>query len=428
MLGNSGAIERSGEIYLPYVGHVGPQTVLLEDGSVLAMAQISGVPFELEDHAQRNARLRALNTLFRNIADDNIAIYSHLVRYPSTHSAERHRFRSAFAHELDEAYRRQVLEGRLFRNTYFLSVVLSPRGALGPAAARRMARWRKHPAETVDRLRHDLEEVWQILASGLDGFGVRRLGVYEWNGLAFSEIAEALRMLLTCRRLRVPMVSGHLGASLYTDRVICGRRGFEVRAPGGSQFGTMFAFREYPAKTRPGMLNTLLAAPFPLVLSQSFQFLTRAQAQGSLSLKAAQMQGAQDKATSQIVGLEEAADALASNEFVMGSHHLSLAVYGETLPDVRDRAAQARSRLTDCGAVVAEKASGWKQLSGPSSRAISSGEPARVPSTAVTSPVFRAWTITRPARLQAIGDQHWRSSAPTAAPPTTMCPMWEMSG
>jgi type IV secretion system protein VirB4 len=62
----------------------------------------------------------------------------------------------------------------------------------------------------------------------------------------------------------------------------------------------------------------LLSAPFPLVLSQSFAFVTRAQAQDKLSLKSAQMVGAQDKATSQIAGLDEAADALASNEFVMG--------------------------------------------------------------------------------------------------------------
>jgi type IV secretion system protein VirB4 len=370
MLGNSGTSERSGEIYLPYVGHVGPQTVLMEDGSLMAMANVNGVPFELEDHDRRNARLRALNTLFRNIADDNIAIYTHLVRHTTDETAPgRHTFRSPFAAELDTAYRNLVLKGRLFRNSYFVSLVVSPRGALGTSAARHMVRWRKRPLEAGGRLRHDLEQIWQVLASGLDGFGVRRLGVYERNGLAFSEIAEALRLLVTCRPLRVPIVSGHLGASLYTDRVICGRRGFEVRAPGGSQFGTMFAFREYPALTRPGMLNTLLSVPFPLVLGQSFQFLTRAQAHGSLSLKAAQMQSAQDKATSQILGLEEAADALASNEFVMGSHHLSLAVYADGLEELRNRGGQARSRLTDCGAVVAEESLGleaafWSQLPG----------------------------------------------------------------
>ena len=323
------------------------------------MAEVQGVPFELEDHAQRNARLRMLNTLFRNIADDNIALYSHLIRHPFEERAEHRRdFRSGFARALDGAYCDRVLDGQLFENTYLLSLVLSPRGALGSGASRRLTKWRKRPGDSADRLKEELEQLWYIVASSLDGFGVRRLGIYDWNGLAFSEMAEALRLLISCRRLRVPIVSGHLGASLYTDRVICGRRGFEVRDPGQSRFGTIFSFREYPAKTRPGMLNSLLSAPFSLVLSQSFQFLTRAQAHGSLSLKAAQMASANDKAASQMVGLEEAADALASNEFVMGSHHLSLAVYGDTVMQVRDNGAKARSRLADSGAVVAEESIG----------------------------------------------------------------------
>ncbi len=378
MLGDRGTAERSGEIYLPYVGHIGPQTLLLEDGSVLAMAELDGVPFELEDHDVRNGRLRGLNTLFRNIADDNIALIIHLVRHGLDEAGDgtgeawggaRGEFRSRFAADLAEVYRARVLNGTLFQNRYFLSLIVSPRGALGTGPARQLARWRKRCVDTSGRLVHELEEIWQVLAAGLEGFGVHRLGLYEWHGFTFSEIAEALRLLITGQPLWVPLVSGHLGASLYTDRVICGRRGFEIRAPDGSRFGTLFSFREYPAKTRPGMLNGLLSAPFPLVLSQSFRFLTRAQAHDSLSLKAAQMTSANDKAASQILGLEEAADALASNKFVMGAHHLSLAVYGDTLEQVRDRGARARSRLTDCGAVVAEESLGleasfWSQLPG----------------------------------------------------------------
>ncbi|OYV54190.1 MAG: type IV secretion system protein VirB4, partial [Acidocella sp. 21-58-7] len=98
-------------------------------------------------------------------------------------------------------------------------------------------------------------------------------------------------------------------------------------------------------------------------------FVTRAQAQDRLSLKSAQMLGAQDKAVSQIAGLEEAADALASNEFVMGAHHLSLAVYGDSLAAVEEHAGRARGRLADAGAVVVEERLGleaafWSQLPG----------------------------------------------------------------
>src|ERR1700744_3333497 len=105
MLGNRGASERSGEFYLPFVGHIGPQTVMLGDGSLLVMAQVTGVPFGLEDHAQRNAKLRALNTLFRNIADDNVAIYWHFVRHPPPQLVGSRRFRRAFPEELDAPYR-----------------------------------------------------------------------------------------------------------------------------------------------------------------------------------------------------------------------------------------------------------------------------------------------------------------------------------
>lgn len=369
MLGDNGGTERSAEKYLPFVGHVGPQTILLDSGALLTMAYVEGQPYELADHAARNARLRLLNTVYRNIADDNVTIHTHLVRHAdSTPDAPRH-FRSRFGVALDATYRRAVLTSRLYRNDYFVSLVIAPRSPLGTGFGKKWSKLGRKFPMVMDGLVRELEDQWFVLANGLEGFRPSRLGVYEQNGVMFSEVAEALRLIFTGRHLRVPMVSGHLGDSIYTDRVICGRRGIEIRAPDKSIFGTIFSFREYPAKTRPGMLNTLLSAPFPLVLAQSFAFVTRAQAQDKLSLKSAQMVSAQDKATTQIAGLEEAADALASNEFVMGVHHLSLAVYGDSLAEVEDRAGRARGRLADSGAVVVEERLGleaafWSQLPG----------------------------------------------------------------
>jgi type IV secretion system protein VirB4 len=369
MWGDASRTERAATQYLPYIGHIGPQTLLLENGALLAMAHVVGQAFELADHAARNARLRLLNTLYRNLADDNVTIHTHLVRHADLDAGPIRQFRSGFAQALDEAYRDKVLAGRLYRNDYYVTLLVSPRSPLGTGMARNWARIGRKFSEAAEGLARELEDRWIILANGLEGFRVRRLGVVERQGIAFSEIAEALRLTITGRPLPVPIVSGHLGDSIYTDRVICGRRGIEIRSPDKSLFGTIFSFREYPAKTRPGMLNTLLSVPFPVVLSQSFAFVTRAQAQDRLSLKSAQMLGAQDKALSQIAGLDEAADALASNEFVMGAHHLSLAVYGNSLAEVEKRAGLARGRLADAGAVVVEERLGleaafWSQLPG----------------------------------------------------------------
>lgn len=369
MLGDNGRSERGADKYLSYIGHISPETVLLANGGLLAMAHVEGTAFELEDHAARNARLRLLNTLFRNMADDNVVIYTHLIRHRDLSPEAPRHFRSKFGIELAAAYHKTVLENRLYRNDYYFSLLVLPHSALGTGFAKRVNKLGKKFPTSSETLARELEDQWFVLENGLAGFNVRRLGVYERGGIVFSEIAEALRLIITGRPLRVPIVSGHLGDSIYTDRVICGRRGVEIRAPDKSIFGTIFSFREYPAKTRPGMLNTLLSAPFPLVLSQSFAFVTRAQAQDKLSLKSAQMVGAQDKASSQIAGLEEAADALSSNEFVMGAHHLTLAVYGNTLAEVEDRAGRARGRLADSGAVVVEERLGleaafWSQLPG----------------------------------------------------------------
>lgn len=369
MFGTSGATERSGEIYLPYVGHVSENAVLLRDGSVMAMGHVNGIAFELEDPDLRNARCRAFNTLFRNIADDNISVYTHMVRHSDVPLPPPRHFRSDFATRLGNAFESRVLAGNLFRNDHFFSLIVTPRNALGKMGSK-LARWRKRPSDSgIAAGLHVLEDLWHVVAGALEPYGMRRLGIREKNEANFTEIGEALRLIMTCRWMPVPLVSGLLGASIYTDRVICGKRGLEIRTPSDSYVGSMFSFREYPAKTRPGMLNTLLATDFPVVLSQSFTFLTRAQAHSKLTLKSNQMINSGDKATTQIEELAEAEDALASNEFVMGSHHLSLAVYGDDLKQLADRSARARARLTDAGAVVVQESIGmeaayWSQLPG----------------------------------------------------------------
>ncbi len=71
MFGTNGRNERSGEIYLPYVGHLRIRLSFSKTAQSWAMAHVRGLPFEMEDVAIRNARCRAFNTLLRNIADDS---------------------------------------------------------------------------------------------------------------------------------------------------------------------------------------------------------------------------------------------------------------------------------------------------------------------------------------------------------------------
>lgn len=366
MLGDAGRFERSGEVFLPYDGHVRPDVVINSDGSLMAMAAIPGLPYEMEENRTRNGREELINTLARNIADDNVTLFLHQVRHDGVQDAPRHMMRPGFGRDLDAAYGASVA-GRLMTNQWFLTIIIAPRVPLEGKLRRFISqRWPTRPTLNANALRQ-LEDTVYVALSTLTSYRVRRLGLRDGGAVQYSEIGEALALILTGRPRAVPLVSGSLGASVYTDRVICGGRAFEIQTPGRPRFGAILGFREYPSKTRPGMLNELLGTSYGLVVTHSFGFLTRAQAQQSLSLKVTQMKNAQDRASSQIEGLADAQDDVASNVVTMGSHHFSLAVYAETLQGLDGVMADAVARLTNAGAVAVPEGRGieaayWAQM------------------------------------------------------------------
>jgi type IV secretion system protein VirB4 len=359
MPGDSGRFERSGEDFLPYAGHVRPDVVLLNDGSHMATAHVPGPPFELEANSLRNARVQLFNTLARNIADNNVTLFVHQVRHAGIAPAPKCRLRSAFARELDTAYSAS-LNGRLMVNDWFLSVVVAPRMPMEGRLRRFIARrWPSRPTVNPATLRQ-LEDAMHVTLATMKAYGARRLGLRQNGDVRFTEIGEALALMLTGHRRAVPLVSGSLAASIYTDRVICGRRAFEIQTPGKRRFGVILSFREYPAKTRPGMLNELLGTSYGLVVTHSFGFLARGEVLQSLAMKQTQMLNAMDPATSQIEGLIEARDDVASNAVTMGSHHFSLAVYADTLAELDNVVADAMARVTNTGAVAIPEGRGME--------------------------------------------------------------------
>jgi type IV secretion system protein VirB4 len=366
------AREREPDTYIPYVGHATRDVLILDDGSKLAMLRIGGIAWETAEYDEINGKHAQLNILLRNIASDRVVLATHVVRtmadaseYPAASC------RSDFAKALDAAYRDRLLGNRLYRNELLLSVLLRPSQAGGTNISGLLNRRRRGDTKRVasgsdlDRL----ETVIATLLADLHAYGPHRLGLRNARGILFSELAEALRLVLTGERLPVPLVNGHLGGAIYTDRVIVGREAIEIRGPGGSTYAAGFGLREYPASTWPGMFDAVLTAPYCCVLTQTFGFLPKQRAQDLMTRKQNQMTVAGDKAASQTAALTEAADLLQSNAFVMGDHHLTLVALANSLPALAEVAARARRDLAESGAVVvredlALEAVYWAQLPG----------------------------------------------------------------
>ena len=367
--------EISAEEYVPYFQHASPDIVLLRDGSRLAMFRVAGRGWETADAADLDSWRNQVNVLMRNIASDRLILSVHLIRTAgSPDDYPEGRFRSAFARQLDAAYRDIVLP-KLYRNEMFLSVLRRPSviaGSHGDRASAWFARIRRTPptAETASDADKHLQDVLRVLEADLAPYGLTRLGLRREGNLLFSEIAETLCLILTAHHRKIPLTTGSLSRAIHTDRVIFGYESLEIRGDAlSTPYAAVLGLREYPTPTFPGQFAKLLSAEYFLVLTQTFAFMSKNDGRTLLSRKQNQMVSASDRAASQREELTEAADKLESNEYAMGSHHLSLTVFAGNTKLLQQTVAHARSDLADSGAVVAREdlaleAAFWAQLPG----------------------------------------------------------------
>lgn len=370
-MGFAGALKReiTATDYLPFVRHADDHTIVTTGRGAFQMLKIDGTSFRTADTNGLNALHDGLNHHIRNIADDNVMIYTHIIRsedqnYPSGE------FASKFGASLDATYRDQLQGKRLFRNDIYVTLYMQPRGLAGSRFASGIRRARKSQVEVDQNLLDELDDKAAVLVKNLSRYGARRLGlINSERGFVCSEPMSVLRQIITGRYELLPLVRGSIGSALYTDRVIFGREALEIRHPAASTFGAMFGINEYPAVTRPTMLSDLLTAPFRFVLSQSFRPIARSDALKTMKLKEGRMRNAGDDAISQADELQEARDDLMSGSFVMGEHIMALLVLGDDLGAVRGHVADASNLLANSGAIVAREDLGiesafWAQLPG----------------------------------------------------------------
>lgn len=359
--------------YLPFVRHADEHTIVTTNRGAFQMLKIDGASFRTADTSGINSLHDGLNHHIRNIADDNVMIYTHIIR-SEDQSYPDGEFTSEFGCWLDNTYRKKIQGKCLYRNDIYVTICMQPRGMAASRLATGVRRARKSQIEADQDLLEQLEDRTSVLAKNLARYGVQRLGlVKSKQGFTCSEPMSVLRQLINGRYQLLPLVHGAIGSAIYTDRVIFGREALEIRHPADSTFGAMFGVNEYPSVTRPTMLSDLLTAPFRFVLSQSFRCIARSEAIKSMKLKEGRMRNAGDDAVSQADELKDARDELMSGNYVMGEHNMSLLVFSDSLKGLRENVSDASNLLANSGAIVAREDLGiesafWAQLPGNHSK------------------------------------------------------------
>jgi type IV secretion system protein VirB4 len=364
--------------HIPYTAHVSPYVLATKFGDFVQAIRLSGAAFETADDVEINVWHEQLNMLWRSIASAHVSIWTHLIRrrdesYPDGS------FPSAFATDLDHLYRQRIAGERLMRNELYVALVYRPTiDAASGITAKILTRAPGYPNGLAIKDALDAcEKLSEIVLAGLVRYEPERLGVYRQDSQHRSQLLEYLGVLINAERQSMTLPRAPLDEVLATSRILCGYETIEYRTPTQTRLGAILGIRDYATPTVTGMLNGLLAAPFPFVLTQSFTMLSKATSEGLLQRQYNRMCNAGDFAVSQAEELKEALDALASNEFVLGDHHLSLQVLTDPysgvdilqLKTLNERIALARGLLSDIGLTVAREdlaleASFWAQLPG----------------------------------------------------------------
>ena len=366
--------------HVPYTALVAPEVLRTGQGDYVQSIRVGGLAFESADDEAVNAWHERLNALWRNVASPHVALWVHVLRrresaYPPGE------FPPGFAAELNQRYRARLAGETLMVNEITVSLVYRPQPTAVGAAALKLFQ-RAESGTALTEIKESVEACSKLRAqvlAGLAAYEPEVLGLVEGEGRTRSALLEFLGTLVNGERQRWVLPRAPVSDVLATSRLLFGTEALEYRTPTHTRLGAFIGIKEYPTPSSPGMVNRLLTAPFPLVLTQSFAFLPKSAAQGLLSRQYHRMTNSGDLAVSQAEALKVALDQLSGNEFVMGDHHFSLQVMTEPrraeedsaagLRELNDAVALARAWLGESGMVVAREdlaleAAFWAQLPG----------------------------------------------------------------
>jgi len=363
---------------LPYLRHITDTVVGLRNGQMMAVIEVEGVSFETSDQGNLNGLHTKLNLLWRTVNDERLALWTHVIRSRETVYPEGN-FRSTFTRQLDTKYKEKMTGEVLYRNRLFLALVFAPiRGVekLAQSLTTRLRVAGKQSVEYQDKAVRDFGVAISTVVESLDGYEARLLGLQpealsadEQDAMIYSQINEYLNALGTLNYMRFPLVDGPISGAILLDRPIFGREVIELRGAGSSRFAGILGMKEFPAKTRPGMLNSLLRAPFEFVLTQSFAMTSKNESRSILSRKQNVMNNVGDRALSQISELDIALDDLEADRITMGKYHLNLMVVASNPNILMDHMSTAQRLLADGNIISAREdlaleSAYWSQFPG----------------------------------------------------------------
>lgn len=387
--------------YLPYSYHVTDHVISTINGEYVTVFKVAGRTHETASNAELLDWHRDLNQLIKSIGDEHVQVWTHQYHHAvqGYHAAEHH---LGFAHQFEASYAKLFKDTPLMVNDLYLTLVYTPVGDLSQKFLAKFDRpshqeLRDIQVESIATLEERVDQVMGMMKP----YGMERLGVYyrdkrgntiqgveapepedsdtkddllavtetalaepvvepgvqhafssalEWLGfLANGDLQEdgTFPLVPVCReRIRSYLMHTRPVSSTWGDVL-------QLRAEDRVFYTAGVEIRDYDAETEPGQLNALMEADFDYILTQSFCCMSMGAARHFLTNQQKALMETGDPSRTQIDEISMATDGVVSRRFVMGFHHATVHVFGDTAKAAQKRARQARVMLSQCAITAA---------------------------------------------------------------------------
>ncbi|MFO1242861.1 MAG: hypothetical protein U1E36_06640 [Rickettsiales bacterium] len=263
--------------YVPYACLYDHNTILTKNGELLQTIKITGLSRELLGGDAKDLR-EVLRTAVKNhIPNDSFAIWLHTIRREQDVMAGGI-FSNDFANRLNSAWATENRFHKQYINEVYISIAIEGQDAriTNPTVFMRGllpwldVKWR---LGYIGGIHERLNDVVEKLLADLEPYGAKRLGLYEEQGVFYSEQMRFLEQLINLVDRPMPVAMEDLSTYLTSGDVTFSYNAMEVRtAEGRRRFGTILTLKEYKEASLRA-IDKFLLLPMEFVVTQCVNFV-----------------------------------------------------------------------------------------------------------------------------------------------------------
>ncbi|MGD1336086.1 conjugal transfer protein TraE [Vibrio harveyi] len=321
---------------LPKYGYpINKNMIALDDGRLMAMFHIKGIPFESEATKNLEMKLNSVKTLMSQLAKlygSDLGIWTHIVKRKDSLQGEYH-FDIDFVTRFAKRYLDSFSGERFFTTDYYLTLVFKYSGSLSEGEA-------------------EFHEMLKMTTSVLKEFEAELLGIEENGQSCTLRHAEFLSYLLNHYPQTIPLTKNKVIDAIGDSDWHFNYDVMEIRNAHSnhSQFGVFYELDGYPNTTSVGMWDFILSQPTEFVLTQSMILMKPFMAQKRLMNQKNLIQSGHHS-EDELEDLELALDTVTMGNVNFGDYHCTLAVFADSEEEALKNGSDLHGKFLSTNAV-----------------------------------------------------------------------------